>query len=66
VLAAAFDGRDAMDKADIPYLLAMLDEKRIDADMELVAAESTFNAMEAFYKGRHSDTSVYYSLNSSL
>jgi hypothetical protein len=65
VLAAAFDARDAIDKVDIPHLLAMLGEKRIDVDLDL-AAKSTFKAMEAFYKARHSDTSVYYSPNPSL
>ncbi len=34
---------------DIPSLVAILREKR-EADMDLVAAESTYNAMEAFYK----------------
>ncbi|CZR52903.1 related to vacuolar sorting protein VPS1, dynamin, and related proteins [Phialocephala subalpina] len=36
-------------KKDIPRLLELLHEKA-KADMDLVAAESTFNAMEAFYK----------------
>ncbi len=34
---------------DIPSLVAILREKR-EADMDLVAAESTYYAMEAFYK----------------
>ena len=50
VLAAAFEKRGVIEEDDIPDLVTMLDAKNTEADMDLVAAESTFNAMEAFYK----------------
>lgn len=37
---------------DISSLVAILREKP-EADMDPIAAESTFNAMEAFYKVYH-------------
>ncbi len=49
VLQKAFENRSHMTDDDIPSLVAILREKR-EADMDLVAAESTYNAMEAFYK----------------
>lgn len=52
VLKKAFTNQSSMTIDDIPSLVAMLREKP-EADMDLVAAESTFNAIEAFYKVYH-------------
>ncbi|KAH6676259.1 dynamin family protein [Halenospora varia] len=49
VLEEAFERRGELTEKDIPRLLEML-HQNAEADMDLVAAESTFNAMEAFYK----------------
>lgn len=49
VLKKAFEKREEMTEADIPFLASMLQEKP-EADMDLIAAESTYNAMEAFYR----------------
>ncbi len=49
MLQKAFENRSHMTDDDIPSLVAILREKR-EADMDLVAAESTYYAMEAFYK----------------
>jgi len=49
VLQKAFKDRIRMTDDDIPSIVTTLREKR-EADMDLVAAESTYNAMEAFYK----------------
>ncbi|KAH9216661.1 hypothetical protein DL95DRAFT_460003 [Leptodontidium sp. 2 PMI_412] len=38
-----------MTAGDIPRLVALL-RQSTEVDMDLIAAESTFNAMEAFYK----------------
>jgi hypothetical protein len=51
VLDKIFDRCEEITKKDIPQLLEML-HKNAEADMDLAAAESTFNAMEAFYKVR--------------
>jgi hypothetical protein len=51
VLEKMLERREEITKGDIPRLLEML-HKKVEADMDLVAAESTFNAMEAFYKVR--------------
>jgi hypothetical protein len=52
VLEEAFKKRGGeMSDHDIPHLLAKLREDN-QADMDMVAAESTFNAMEAFYRVR--------------
>lgn len=48
-LEDAFEKRGEMTEEDIPHLLAMLREKK-EVNMDLIAAGSTFNAMEAFYK----------------
>ena len=52
MLKKAFTNQSSMTIDDILFLVAMLREKP-EADMNLVAAESTFNAMEAFYKIYH-------------
>ena len=52
VFKKAFTNQSSMTIDDIPSLVAMLREKP-EADMDLVAAEFTFNAMEAFYKIYH-------------
>lgn len=49
VLEEALEKRSKITEEDIPRLMALLREKT-EVDMGLVAAESTFNAMEAFYK----------------
>jgi hypothetical protein len=49
VIEEAFEKRSTMTEEDIPHLLAVLREKT-EVDMDFIAAESTFNAMEAFYK----------------
>ncbi len=49
VLLKAFQKRSSITNDDIPSLLASLQEKR-KTNMDLVTAESTYNAMEAFYK----------------
>lgn len=59
ILERAFARRPSMTEADIPRLVALL-RQSTEADMDLVAAESTFNAMEAFYKVRQ--RSMYSSL----
>jgi len=51
VLEKVLERRDEITKEDIPRLLRLL-HVNAEADMDLVAAESTFNAMEAFYKVR--------------
>ena len=48
-LEDAFGKRGEMTEEDIPRLLMILREKK-EVNMDLIAAESTFNAMEAFYK----------------
>jgi hypothetical protein len=48
-LEDAFEKRGEMTEEDIPHLMAMLREKK-EVNMDSIAAESTFNAMEAFYK----------------
>jgi hypothetical protein len=45
---AVEDGRDITED-EIPSLVSLLRED-FEADMDLVAAESTYNAMQAFYK----------------
>ncbi|TKA65559.1 hypothetical protein B0A49_06862 [Cryomyces minteri] len=42
-------GRKFISKEDIPWLMSLLRENA-QPDMDLVAAESTYNAMDAFYK----------------
>jgi len=49
ILQEAFVRRPSMTAGDIPRLVAML-RQDTEADMDLIAAESTFNAMEAFYE----------------
>jgi len=49
VLQKAFENRSHMTDDDVSSIIATLREER-EADMDLVAAESTYNAMEAFYK----------------
>lgn len=49
VLEDAFEKRGEMTEEDIPHLLAMLREDK-EVKMYWIAAESTYNAMEAFYK----------------
>ena len=49
VLKKAFAHRSEITEDDIPSLVATLQQKP-EANMDLVAAESTYNAMEAFYK----------------
>lgn len=49
VLEEAFRRRSRMTEEDIPQLVTLL-RQNIEADMDLNAAGSTFNAMEAFYK----------------
>ena len=49
VLKRAFAKRNDMTKDDIPFLVSILRENP-EADMDLIAAESTYNAMDAFYK----------------
>ena len=50
LLQKAFEVKDdSMDACDIPQLLTMLREDA-ETDADLVAAESTFNAMQAFYE----------------
>jgi hypothetical protein len=49
VLQQAFEDGNKMTEEDTPSTVAMLRE-RTEADMDLVAATSIFNAMEAFYK----------------
>lgn len=56
-LVDAFDARNRMTKDDIPQMLAMLQKNEAAADMDLVAAESMFKAMEAYYKVRWMTTS---------
>jgi hypothetical protein len=51
VFEEAFETRGKMTKDDISRLVNML-RQGTEADMDLVAAGSTFNAMEAFYKVR--------------
>jgi hypothetical protein len=51
-------------KGDIPQLLEML-HKNAEADMDLIAAESTFNAMEAFYRVRRPTCAIKPLLNHS-
>jgi hypothetical protein len=51
-LVDAFDTKDRITKDDIPRLLAVLHIEETTANMHLVATESTFNAIEAFYKVR--------------
>lgn len=51
VLKDAFRKHGEMTEADIPHLLALLRHDTED-DMDWIAAQSTFNAMEAFYKVR--------------
>jgi hypothetical protein len=51
-LADAFIRQGTMNQDDIPYLVAKLHIKEASADMDLVAAESTLDAMEAFYQVR--------------
>jgi hypothetical protein len=48
-LEEAFKKRGEMDESDITYLVTLL-RQNTEADADLAAAESTFNAMEAFYK----------------
>ncbi|KAF2795549.1 hypothetical protein K505DRAFT_273051, partial [Melanomma pulvis-pyrius CBS 109.77] len=48
-LEEAFKRNGEMSAEDIPHLLMLL-RRNTEADLDLVAAESTFNAMEAFYK----------------
>lgn len=48
-LEKAFAEQCDMTEDSIPFLVAMLQQKP-EANMEIVAAESTYNAMEAFYK----------------
>lgn len=52
LLKKAFASRNEMTEDDIPFLMATLRGK-LEDDMDFVAAEATYNAMEAFYK-------VYY------
>ena len=59
VLQEAFRKRCDMNENDIPQLLALLNDED-EIDMDLIAAESTFNAMQAFYKA--SPPSIYYCL----
>lgn len=49
VLQKAFENRSHMTDDDISSLVTILREKR-EAGMDLVAAESTYYAMKAFYK----------------
>ncbi len=50
LLQKAFEGNDdSMNARDIPQLLTIL-RQDIGTDADLVAAESTFNAMQAFYQ----------------
>ncbi|KAH8678563.1 P-loop containing nucleoside triphosphate hydrolase protein [Tricladium varicosporioides] len=49
MLQDAFERHGTMTGDDVPHLLASLRENT-EVDMDLIAAESTFNAMEAFYK----------------
>lgn len=49
LLEEAFEKHGDMDARDIPHLVALL-RQNTEADADLAAAESTFNAMEAFYK----------------
>jgi hypothetical protein len=51
VLEELFQRRANVTEDDIPRLLILL-RQNSEPDMDLVAAESTFNAMEAFYKVR--------------
>lgn len=48
VLKRAFAKRSDMTEDDIPFLVSILRENP-EADMDLIAAESTYNAMDAFY-----------------
>lgn len=60
LLEQAFARDGDMSARDIPRLLLML-HRNAETDVDLVAAESTFNAMEAFYKVRQAsmcDTSL--------
>ena len=50
-LEKAFKKCGEMTEEDIPRLLSML-RVSSEADMDLVAADATYNAMEAFYKVR--------------
>lgn len=49
VLLKAFQDQSSMTDDDIPSLVAILREKR-EADMDLLTAQSTYSAMEVFYK----------------
>jgi len=55
LLEKAFERDGDMSARDIPRLLLML-HRNTETDVDLVAAESTFNAMEAFYKVRQAST----------
>jgi hypothetical protein len=58
-LERAFETRSRITEGEIPHLVAMIREKT-EVDMDLVAARSTFNAMEAFYKARRPNTCHIY------
>lgn len=49
VLEEVFEKSEELTEDDIPRLLEMLREKK-EVNMDSIAAESTFNAMEAFYQ----------------
>lgn len=51
LLEEAFERDGDLSADDIPHLLALL-RRNAEADADVLAAESTFNAMQAFYKVR--------------